>query len=144
MVSRVFPFKFLQIPIASLTCRDLHCIFKIYQIISSTSKMRQFHEFLRPIFWRVFSNWPSCAPAREDFFCCSTIKGKTILALHLSHFCLRTWNKIQNNIFYRRKMKKFGSLFIFILLACFFETIEARCRENCGGIVALVGPFGSE
>ena len=47
--------------------------------------MRQFHEFLRPIFWRIFSNWPSCAPAREDFFCCSTIKGKTILALHLSH-----------------------------------------------------------
>merc|ERR1711971_1126082 len=61
---------------------------------------------------------------------------------HLSHGGLRTWNKIQNNIFYCRKMKKFGSLFIFILLACFFETIEARCRENCGGIVALVGPFG--
>ena len=86
LVSRVFPCKFLQFPIASLTCRGVHCIFKIYQIISGTSKMRQFHEFLRPIFWRVFSNWPSCcAPAREDFFCCSTIKGKTILALHLSH-----------------------------------------------------------
>ena len=108
--------------------------------------MRQFHLY----FGGFFPIGPDVRQL-ERIFCCSTIKGKTILALHLSHFCLRTlvgcwskWNKIQNNIFYRRKMKKFGSLFIFILLACFFETIEARCRENCGGIVALVGPFGSE
>jgi hypothetical protein len=48
-------------------------------------------------------------------------------------------------------MKKSGSLLVSLLLACFFETIEARCRENCENKreqalqgVALVGPFGSE
>ena len=41
-------------------------------------------------------------------------------------------------------MKKSGSLFIFILLACLFETIEAGGNENGGGILALLGPFQGE
>merc|ERR1712008_498842 len=43
--------------------------------------------------------------------------------------------------FLHRKMKKSGSLPIFLLLACFFETIEARCRENCAGILGLFSPL---
>ena len=67
VISRVFPCKFLQIPIVSVSGQGVHCIFKICQIISATSKMRPFHEFFRHIFWRVFSNWPSCVKEAMPF-----------------------------------------------------------------------------
>ena len=55
VISRVFPWKFLQIHITSVSgC--LRFTFKICQTVAGTSMISQFHEFFESRFWRVFYN----------------------------------------------------------------------------------------
>ena len=61
VISRVFPTKFLQIYITSVSTFQplyaLHTYSETCQIIASTSMIRQFHEFFQSNFWRVFDVW---------------------------------------------------------------------------------------
>ena len=60
VISRVFPWKFLQHHITSVSgC--LHFTFKICQTVAGTSMIRWFHEFFESRFWRVFAILPNCA-----------------------------------------------------------------------------------
>ena len=62
MISQVFPFKLLQIYKTSVS-EWLHFRFKTCQIVSDVSMIRQFHEFSKLKFWRVFAIWNHCASA---------------------------------------------------------------------------------
>jgi len=60
VISRVFPYTFLQIYITSVSgC--LRFTFKICQIVAGSSMIRQFHEFLKSHFWQAFAIWPNFA-----------------------------------------------------------------------------------
>ena len=62
VISRVFPWKFLQIHITSVSgC--LRFTFKICQTVAGTSMIRRFHEFFESRFWRVFAILPNCVPS---------------------------------------------------------------------------------
>ena len=50
VISRVFPNKFQQIHIPSVSNHCILCIFKTCQIVAGTSMIRQFHEFFYLIF----------------------------------------------------------------------------------------------
>ena len=58
LISRVFPWTFLQITSVS-GC--LRFTFKICQTVAGTSMIRWFHEFFESRFWRVFAILPNCA-----------------------------------------------------------------------------------
>ena len=62
MISQVFPFKLLQIYITSVS-EWLHFRYKTCQIVLDVSMIRQFHEFSKSKFWRVFAIWNHCASA---------------------------------------------------------------------------------
>ena len=65
VISRVFPLKFLQIHITSVSgC--LQFTYKTCQIVAGASMIRQFHEFSRFNFWRVFVIWNYCVRARTQ------------------------------------------------------------------------------
>ena len=60
VISWVFPCKFLQIYITSVSgC--LRFTFKICQNFAGTSTTSQFHNFFEFYFWRVFAIQPNCA-----------------------------------------------------------------------------------
>jgi len=60
VISRVFPYTFLQIYITSVSgC--LRFTFKICQIVAGSSMIRQFHGFLKSHFWQAFAIWPNFA-----------------------------------------------------------------------------------
>ena len=63
--SKKNPNKFQQIDITSVSG---YCMsaprFKICQPVAVIRIIRQFHEFLKSIFWRVFAIWPKCASGR--------------------------------------------------------------------------------
>jgi hypothetical protein len=59
VISRFFQSNFLQIYITSVfSC--LRFTFKICQIVAGTSMIRQFNEFFKFYFWRVFAIWNHC------------------------------------------------------------------------------------
>ena len=62
-----FPFQLMQIYITSVS-GWLHYTYKTCQIVAGTSMIRQFHEFSRFNFWRVFCNLALlCSMSRPGF-----------------------------------------------------------------------------
>ena len=62
MISQIFPSKFQQIPIISVSGHCMWVIFKICPTVAGWSIIGQFHDFFKSNVWRVFAIWPkNCA-----------------------------------------------------------------------------------
>ena len=110
VISRVFPSKFRQIHITSVSAHSTHLIFRICQIVVGRLMTRQFHEFWKSNFWRVSAIQSNCASPAETsiiflFFtggiwvsdCCLAVV--VILASSANATCLvGDWNpKVRKN-----------------------------------------------
>ena len=58
VISRIFPSKFQQIHLISVSSHCKRFIFKIRQTVAGTSITSRFHDFFKSHFWRVFAIWP--------------------------------------------------------------------------------------
>ena len=60
LISRVFPCKFQQIEIISVSGHQIHFILKICQSAPDISMISRFHDFFQSNLWRVFAIWHNC------------------------------------------------------------------------------------
>ena len=93
----MFPSKYLHIHNISVSGFCICWKFNICQTIAERSRIRQFHEFFKSNFWRVFATRPKCAlesPARQIALMLLARAAPRMALVRLragAYWCLWSW-----------------------------------------------------